>query len=121
MAALHTKRQNLHDSLLLNTNGNICEATVANVFIIKDQHVLTPSLPEGCVAGVMRRYLLERFHTIHLTARECRISINDIENADEMFLSNAVSGIRWVRQFGNKAFTQTLTAHIADLLMKDLP
>ena len=53
MAALHSKKQKWNDAFLLNTNGTICDSTIANVFIIKDDIILTP--PAG-------RRLYRRYH-----------------------------------------------------------
>src|SRR5688572_24282553 len=50
MAALHAKKNRLNDNLVLNTSGNICESSMANIFIIKQEKVFTPLLTEGCVA-----------------------------------------------------------------------
>ncbi|MBK5271938.1 MAG: aminotransferase class IV, partial [Bacteroidia bacterium] len=59
MGAIYAKENKLNDCLVLNTAGNIADATVANVFIIKDESLITPALGEGCINGVMRRKILE--------------------------------------------------------------
>ena len=107
MAALYAKKNKLNDCLVLNVNERICDASIANVFWIKDGIIYTPPLIEGCVAGVMRRYLLEKIQGTGHKVQEKGCRMNDLENADEIFLTNAIKGIRWVRQFRNKIYTNT--------------
>src|SRR5215204_740550 len=59
MAAIWAKENKLNDALILNQHERICDATIANIFWVKDARIFTPSLSEGCVAGVMRKKILE--------------------------------------------------------------
>lgn len=112
MAALYAKENKLNDCLLLNSNGTIADSTIANVFIIKNEIIKTPGLSEGCVNGVMRRWLLEKLRTMDHEIREGAISIADLEEADEVFLTNAIKGIQWVKQFAEKIYTNKKTMEI---------
>ena len=112
MAAIFAKERKLNDVLLLNDRNRICDSTIANIFWIRGENVLTPVLQEGCIAGVMRRYLIERLRRAGYKLKETNCEIQDLENADEVFLTNAVQGIRWVKQFRNKIYTNSLTREI---------
>ena len=112
MAALYAKEKKLNDCLVLNTKGNIADSTIANFFIIKNGVVITPGLEEGCINGVKRRQLLNQLQDGGEEVQEMAITVADIEAADELFLTNAINGIRWVRQFGNKNYINTKTAEI---------
>ncbi len=112
MAALYAKEKKFNDCLVLNTKGNIADSTIANVFIIKNGVVITPGLEEGCINGVKRRQLLNQLRDGGEEVQEMAITVADIEAADELFLTNAINGIRWVRQFGNKNYVNTKTAEI---------
>lgn len=112
MAAQFAKENKLNDCLILNTVGNIVDSTVANIFIIKEGMLITPELDEGCINGVMRRYLLEKFRTSDIIFKESKLDINDLKTADEVFLTNAINGIRWVKQFKNIIYTNNHTARI---------
>ena len=59
MAAIWAKENKLNDALILNQHDRICDSTIANVFWVKDNKIFTPPLNEGCVAGVMRKKILE--------------------------------------------------------------
>ncbi len=112
MAALHAKKQKWNDAILLNTHGRICDTTVANIFLIKDNVVYTPSLGEGCIAGVMRKNLLLQFSKDNLPFVESEITIENLENADEVFLSNSIHNIRWVQSVGDKKYDNKYTQKI---------
>jgi branched-chain amino acid aminotransferase len=120
MAAIYAKQQFLNDCLVLNTSRRICDATIANVFLIKDKLISTPAISEGCIAGVMRRYLLEKLPSIGYTVSEASITPDQLTEADEVFLTNAVNGIRWVRTCGNLQYTATETQNIYNKLVKPI-
>ncbi|HEV8079063.1 MAG TPA: aminotransferase class IV [Chitinophagaceae bacterium] len=102
MAALHAKKLKVNDCILLNNHDRVCDTTIANIFIIKDEAIYTPSLSEGCIAGVMRRFVIEKLKlSSGFKVIEKPISLEDMQNADEVFLTNAIKGIRWVKQFKN--------------------
>lgn len=110
MAALWAKKNKLDDCLLLNPYDNICDSTIANIFIVQDNLIKTPALAEGCVNGVARTYLIECCKKDNIPVDVTAISAEDILHASEVFLTNAVAGIRWVRQLGERPFNQPLVA-----------
>ncbi len=120
MAALYAKEHKLDDCIVLNTAGNIADSTVANVFLIKKGVITTPALSEGCVAGVMRKYLLEKIPGTGTEVKEKPVTIEELENAEEVFLSNAIYGIRWVKQFRSKNYQSIVTREIFQSLIKTL-
>ena len=112
MAALYAKEKKLNDCLLLNIHERICDATIANIFWVKDKTVFTPPLSEGCVAGVMRRYLIEKLTSTGQSLREEELGIRNLENADEIFLTNAIHGIRWVKQFRKNVYENKMSEQL---------
>ncbi|MBK5272404.1 MAG: aminotransferase class IV, partial [Bacteroidia bacterium] len=96
---------------------------VANVFIIKDESLITPALGEGCINGVMRRKILElksQISDLGLHVSESVLAIEDILNAEEIFLTNSMNGIRWVRQFGDAIKTNLKTLEIYKRLIQPI-
>lgn len=108
MAAIWVKEQQLNDAVLLNAGGNIADATIANVFIVKNGFIKTPPLSDGPVAGVMRQYLIDRLRKLHYEVEEVSVSPDDLAGASEVFLTNAIYGIRWVKQFQQNQYTPQL-------------
>jgi branched-chain amino acid aminotransferase len=120
MAALHAKKNHLNDCLILNTHNRICESTVGNIFCIQDKIISTPALSEGCVAGVMRKFLLNNLKENEFVINETQITIENAKNADEIFLSNAMHGIRWIKRYDNKEYSNSITTEIYNKLIKNL-
>jgi len=111
IAARQAKENKWNDALICNTAGNIIESTIANIFWIKNGTVYTTPLTDGCIAGVMRRYILEK-----TTVQEKHLSVQELMGADEVFLTNAIKKIKWVREIGNTHYTNTQTRAICNLL-----
>lgn len=115
LAARFASQNHVDDALVLNTEHRIIESTVANIFLVKGDAIVTPSLKEGCISGVMRRWLME-----HFTIIEGSIHEDDLMNADEIFLSNALHGVKWVRQFRDKFFENRIAKQIQETINREV-
>jgi 4-amino-4-deoxychorismate lyase len=86
------------EGLLCDARGNLVCATSANLFVVLDGIVVTPKI-EGCgVRGVMRSTLLSLCQQHGIAHREDNVRPIDLTRASEVFLSNAVRGVRPVQQ-----------------------
>jgi branched-chain amino acid aminotransferase len=112
MAAFFAKKNKLNDCIILNALERICDSAIANVFIIKDEKIFTPPLTEGCVAGVMRRWLLEKAGMGKYVIIQKELSIDDLLAADEFFLTNSIYYLRWVKSFREKTYSNSITREI---------
>lgn len=112
MAALWAKKHHLNDAFVLNCYNRIADATIANVFIVKDGTVKTPVMTEGCVSGVMRRHLLKCMREENIPVEETQIEPEELLQASELFLTNGVSGIKWVRGCGQNNYSNQLSARL---------
>ena len=120
MAARFAKEKKLNDALILNQHGRVCEASIANLFWVKDDIVYTPPLNEGCVMGTMRKYLLNELPIAGFTIKESICTIEDLQNANELFLTNAVYGMRWVKEFRNKSYSNNIAKEVYQSLIAQL-
>ncbi len=120
MAAMWCKTNNLNDALLLNCHDRIAEATTSNIFLVKDNVLTIPALTEGCVAGVIRRYLLSCFQAKNISFLETKILEDDIFNADEMFLTNSGWYIQWVKQCGTTFYTNKTSGKLYEQFITPL-
>ena len=121
MGALFAKENQCNDAIILNSQGNICDTTIANIFYIKNEIVYTPSLTQGCVAGVMRHWLIAKIQILGFTVNETIVTKKDLLAADEVFLSNSIYNIRWVKNIEETFFTNDLVFQIVnDLQIKEV-
>ncbi len=112
MACMYAQKNQWNDCIVLNSRERVADSVIANVFVLKNGLISTPPLTEGCIAGVMRRYLLEKMPAMGFSVQEKIIEPGEMEEADEVFLSNAVNGLRWAKQFRNKTFTNRVCPEV---------
>lgn len=120
MAGIYKKEKSLDDIILINTNGNLLEASSANLFIIKDNTFYTPALSEGPIAGVMRKQVMNILKEHNYKITEAIIKPRALLKADEIFLTNVTSGIRWVGAYGPRRFYKTRAKWLVDTLNENL-
>ena len=116
MAARYAEEQGVNECFLLNSFNHICDASKANVFIIKGRTLYAPALDQGCINGVMRRFLLAEVKKHGWVVEQTALTETMLLQADECFLTNAIQGIRWVGAYGEKMFASNLTKQIFDTL-----
>ena len=109
LAARFAREQRLNDCFILNTEGKLADSTIANIFMVKGDRVSTPSLEQGCVAGVMRKHLLDSMKRDGTDVQETEITIQDLLEADELFLTNAIRGMLWVSRFRKKTYLPNIS------------
>jgi branched-chain amino acid aminotransferase len=120
MAAQFAREQKWNEAIVLNQHSRICDTTIANLFFVMNHTIHTPHLKEGCVNGVMRKFLLEQMKQQGIKTEEGSYSIDELLHADEVFLTNAMYGIRWVKQYGNKTYGNKLSSGFFQKLIAPL-
>ena len=116
MAGLSKQSMKLDDCLLVNENGAICESINSNIFVVKNGTIYTAPLSEGCVAGVMRKQIMNIANENKILTFESSITPYTLMNGDEVFLTNSINGIRWVGQFKDKFYTNKMSQFFVDKL-----
>ncbi len=120
MASLFKKSRKLDSCLIANTKNRVAEAISSNVFFVKDGKVSTPALTEGCVAGVMRAHVIDLLQKNDVPFLETPIALEEIFMADEIFLTDALNGIRWVSNYKIKEYELNVTRELSAMLDKFL-
>lgn len=82
------------DALMLNTSGHVTSATVANIFALHGDELITPSLDQGILPGIMRRVLLDHAKKLGFKPVERAVPLEDLVRADAVFLCNSLRFIR---------------------------
>jgi len=121
LGAIHAKKNKLNDVFILNHFNNICDSTLANIFFFKGKKIYTPSLAEGCIAGVMRNTIIQSLKTSEWEVTECQVTPEMMLDADEVFLTNAIRGIKWVSCMDTVSFECRETRILFDFLQKTNP
>ena len=104
LASIYTKDNLLDDSIILNEKNNIVEFTSGNLFLILENKIITPSLNSGCVNGVVRKKILSLNHFLDFEVIEKDVKKSDLINAEELFSTNVISGLKWVSSLRDKKY-----------------
>ena len=113
LAGIYKTENMLDDCLVLNDKGSIAEAISSNIFVVKNGDLYTPSLDEGCVAGIMRGQIISLAKTNGLKVNQCSISEDDLLIAEEIILTNAINGIRWVQAYKQKKYISNTSVRLS--------
>ncbi|WP_158796731.1 aminotransferase class IV [Pedobacter sp. L105] len=116
MAGLYKKQHRLDEALILNQHGFLCESISSNVFVVYDKQIYTPALSEGCIAGVMRNVVMQAAKSNAIPIVEAQINPEVLNEAEEVFITNATTGIRWVMGYGRKRYFNEVTKSLSSLL-----
>lgn len=115
-ASIEKQERTFDDLILLNEQDQLVEATSSNVFLLYGKTLHTPPLSSGCLNGVMRKHIMEIAPKMDLVVLETELSSTDLVQADEVFLTNSLSGIQWVGAFRKKRYFHNCSQKIVELL-----
>jgi 4-amino-4-deoxychorismate lyase len=104
LAQAEWRDPDIAEGLMLDTEGEVVAATSGNLFIVRDGILCTPDLRYCGIRGVMRGRVLGVARSIGLAVEEQPLRRNDIEAASELFITNAVRGIRPVTALENSTW-----------------
>jgi D-alanine transaminase len=93
----------VHETILYNTKGELTEASACNVFVVKDDVVITPPLDNQLLPGITRYMLLDILRRDGVIAVEERVILMDeVRNADELWLTSSSKEIAPVIELDGK-------------------
>lgn len=99
----------LQNCLLVNDSKNVIEALNGNVFMLLNGKLITPPVSEGCIGGILRKQILALAKkTDEIEVVEEPISPFDLQKADELFITNIITGIQPVTKYRKKEFKTDL-------------
>lgn len=100
------RREGFGEMLFFNNDDELCEAAMANVFLIRSGSLLTPGLDSGCLAGVTRALVIRVAAAHGIPCREKPLSRSDVAKAEGMFLTSSIRGPVRVSAYGGRRFEE---------------
>ncbi len=117
VGSIYAKDNGLQNCLLLNTDKQVVEFLNGNVFVVKDNVIKTPPLIDGCLKGIMRKQLIEILEQLpEYEILETSISPFELQKADEIWMTNVITGIQPVTKYRKKYFE----ANVAKVVLQKL-
>ena len=118
LARMEWKDASITDGLLLDSNDNVIECTMSNIFARYGNELITPSLEECGVAGIARARIIENTKRFNLDMKIEALKLNKLMQADEIIICNSLFGAWQVVSFNVKHWAkQGLDAQLRKMLM----
>ena len=116
LAGIFKNQNALDEVMILNQHGFLCESISSNVFVVYDRKLYTPSLNEGCIGGVMRQVVMRLANENGIELVEAQINPDILNEADEIFITNAAKGIQCVMGYNKKLYFNEMSKFLSEKL-----
>ncbi|OFX63737.1 MAG: hypothetical protein A2066_12210 [Bacteroidetes bacterium GWB2_41_8] len=121
LAEIHLKSSSFDQFLILNNKDLVVEAIRSNVYLIKRNTVFGVSMQQGAYADITKPLMLTIFEQLKLSYSENDgITVQNLLDADEILLVDAITGIQWVVGFEGKRYFNNAIRKINDLFVRSL-
>lgn len=118
LAKQEAMTQGYDEAILLNSASNIADGSISNIFMVKDNQIITPPISDGALPGVIRAILLEKFNQ-DFSIIEKSIRPRDLLLANEIFLTNALIGIKPINKINTQSFYKFSVTNKLSSLLQD--
>lgn len=102
LARIEANEAGVDEAILLNAQGHVAEGSTDNVFIVRDDTILTPPVSDGALAGITRGVIMALAAKSGLPCTECSISAYDLYIADECLLTGTAMEMIPVREIDGR-------------------
>ncbi len=101
---------NADEGLMMSTSGNVIGGTSRNLFALIGRRVVTPALHSAGIRGVMRQAVMEQCSALGLEVEESALRPTALEQAGELFMTNALVGIQSISRLDGRSYESTVVA-----------
>ncbi|WP_445012727.1 aminotransferase class IV [Aquimarina penaris] len=117
LGSIFAKENGFDNCIVLNSNKMVIEALNGNIFLIKGNTIKTPPVADGCLKGVLRTQLLRILEKLpEFEVQEDSISPFELQKADELFVTNVISGIQPITKFRKKEYNTAISRRLLGIL-----
>lgn len=115
VASVFAKENGFDDCILINDEKNVVETISGNIFMVLDNQIITPPVSDGCLNGIMRKQVINELKSsTDFNVIENSISPFDLQKADELFLTNVITGIQPITKYRKKSYT----TEVSEMLLR---
>lgn len=116
LARVEALKSGFDEAIMLNTNGMVVEASAENIFIVKDNVLITPPIMSGALNGITRDSILTLARDNRISCEIRDISRDELYLADEVFLTGTAAEIKPVVEIDNRTISYGKTGAISQRL-----
>lgn len=113
VGSIYAKENNLQNCILLNENKEVVEVLNGNIFMVQGNLIKTPPLSSGCIKGIMRKQIIDVLQAVtDYELIEDKISPFELQKADELWITNVITGIAPISQYRKKTYSDKVALEI---------
>jgi branched-chain amino acid aminotransferase len=113
LGSIFAKENDYQNCLLLNETKIIVEALNGNLFLVNGNKIKTPPIIDGCLNGILRKQIIAICKQLpEYILEEASISPFELQKADEMFITNVISGIQPITKYRKKEYSNTVAKNL---------
>ncbi|HYQ59210.1 MAG TPA: aminotransferase class IV [Draconibacterium sp.] len=99
--------------IILNEKQVVCEGIDANLFMVKENALFTPSTKSGCYSDILRPVIIQLAKELNMNVIEPDdIEVKHLQKMDEVFFASEAQGIQWILGFENRRYVHECTDRI---------
>ena len=111
-------RGGFDEGIFLNQEGELCEGSFSNLFLIRGESLLTPPLTAGLLPGITRAFILDTADRLHLDCRETPLYEKDIKECDGAFLTSSLMEMAPLIELSEHKFNLDRTSKLRSTLQE---
>ncbi len=119
LARQEARAAGVDEAICLNEKGLLAEASMSNIFLVSDGVPKTPKEESGILSGITRQVVLELAKQLNIKASEQDISLEEIFQAQEAFLTNSLMEIMPLVEVDGKQISSGKPGELTQRLMKE--
>jgi branched-chain amino acid aminotransferase len=113
LGSIYAKENEFDNCLLLNEKKNVVEALNGNIFLVNGYKIKTPPIMDGCLNGILRKQIIKILGTQpDYILEEESVSPFELQKADEIFITNAITGIQPVSKYRKKHYNSNVAKEL---------
>jgi len=116
LARIEALKSGVDEAIMLNVSGMVVEGTAENIFIVKDEHIITPPLTSGALDGITRSSVLDLAQDLGIDYQISDISRDELYYADEIFLTGTAAEIKAIGEIDKITIANGKTGRITGML-----
>lgn len=116
LARIEAIKSGVDEAIMLNKDGMVVEGTAENIFIVKNEMLITPPITSGALDGITRSSILSIAENLGINFRISDILRDELYNADEVFLTGTAAEIKSIGEIDKIIISDGKTGKIASKL-----
>ena len=117
LATQDAKQKGFDEAIFLDQSGNVSEAPGENIFLVKNNKLITPTLSASALDGITQKSIITLSKDMNLEVKARKVSKKELKSADEIFLSGTAAEITPIIKLDKKKIGDGKVGKITKSLM----